>query len=145
MSSVVISKLELFFGNANMNPPDTKICSKCGVEKLVSEMHGRKNRKTTGFICKDCNRELNRQRAKNRKIMGDPPKGYRCPVCNKNEEEISSGSDANTVWNLDHDHTTKAIRTWLCHNCNRGLGTFHDNVEWLANAIEYINEYTGKQ
>lgn len=39
---------------------------------------------------------------------------------------------------LDHDHTTKKIRAFLCHSCNLGLGFFNDSTDLLNKAIGYI-------
>jgi hypothetical protein len=33
------------------------------------------------------------------------------------------------------------LRGILCHNCNRGLGYFQDNIQSLSSAIEYLNSY----
>ena len=40
---------------------------------------------------------------------------------------------------MDHDHKTKEFRGWLCHKCNRGLGTFDDNIDMLLRAINYLS------
>ena len=39
---------------------------------------------------------------------------------------------------MDHCHKTKKIRGLLCHTCNSGLGMFKDNIEYLKNAIKYL-------
>lgn len=39
---------------------------------------------------------------------------------------------------IDHDHKTGAIRGLLCGPCNRGIGMFRDNAEFLENAATYI-------
>lgn len=43
---------------------------------------------------------------------------------------------------LDHDHKTGKIRKFLCTNCNRGLGSFHDSKEKLMKAISYLEEHS---
>lgn len=45
---------------------------------------------------------------------------------------------------LDHCHRTGKIRSFLCGNCNRGIGSFKDNIQSLESAILYLkshNEY----
>ncbi len=44
------------------------------------------------------------------------------------------------AFDVDHDHKTGAVRGLLCHTCNIGLGSFKDNVEYLANAIRYLEK-----
>lgn len=39
---------------------------------------------------------------------------------------------------VDHCHETGAIRGLLCHNCNRALGLFHDDVGRFEKAIDYL-------
>jgi hypothetical protein len=30
------------------------------------------------------------------------------------------------------------VRGLLCHNCNKGLGNFRDNIEFLESAVSYL-------
>lgn len=39
---------------------------------------------------------------------------------------------------VDHCHSTGVVRGLLCHNCNRALGLFKDNLETIANSMEYL-------
>jgi len=39
---------------------------------------------------------------------------------------------------IDHSHKNKNRRGLLCHNCNRGLGMFDDDIVRLRRAIQYL-------
>jgi hypothetical protein len=53
-----------------------------------------------------------------------------CPVC-----EISL---LDTIVHIDHDHATGKVRGLLCQDCNFGLGRFHDKIDVLQAAIDYL-------
>jgi len=40
--------------------------------------------------------------------------------------------------NVDHCHKTGIVRGILCAPCNKGLGNFKDNIEYLKEAINYL-------
>lgn len=42
---------------------------------------------------------------------------------------------------VDHCHQTGKVRSLLCHNCNRALGLFKDNVEVLRKAADYVEKF----
>lgn len=42
---------------------------------------------------------------------------------------------------VDHNHRTGRWRKLLCHQCNYGLGCFHENPEALENAARYLREH----
>jgi predicted nucleic acid-binding Zn ribbon protein len=44
--------------------------------------------------------------------------------------------------NVDHDHKTGLVRGMLCHNCNRALGLFQDDIEIIQSAIDYLKGAT---
>ena len=50
-----------------------------------------------------------------------------CAICRKREAK-----------HVDHDHRSKMVRGILCFNCNRALGKFHDDVDLLQRAAEYL-------
>ena len=62
----------------------------------------------------------------------------RCAIC----RGLPHGTRPNTrVLNIDHRHLPGEegpVRGLLCVGCNRGLGFFRDNPEYLANAIGYL-------
>jgi len=41
--------------------------------------------------------------------------------------------------NVDHCHKTGKVRGLLCSLCNKGIGLFHDDIEKLLQAVEYLN------
>lgn len=54
----------------------------------------------------------------------------KCSICKK--------SDTSLV--IDHCHSTKVVRGLICQSCNKALGLFEDNVEFLENAISYLKK-----
>ncbi len=63
----------------------------------------------------------------------------RCAICTK----------AMTLWGrtsegacIDHCHEGGHIRALLCGNCNKGLGHFFDNPDFLLEALQYLAQHT---
>lgn len=92
--------------------------------------------------CRKCGYELSKERKKLRDQHGYPDDTYSCPICREGVTELqgTGGKRAKTVWVIDHKHTTKKFRGHLCHNCNRGIGNFKEDIERLWRAIEYLSE-----
>lgn len=42
---------------------------------------------------------------------------------------------------IDHCHNTGKVRGVLCDLCNKGLGHFKDNQQFLENAIMYLRKH----
>lgn len=65
---------------------------------------------------------------------------YLCAICKTQGFKMLDSHY--TGLNLDHDHNTGLPRGLLCHNCNRGLGLFKENLDYLQRAIEYVKKHT---
>jgi hypothetical protein len=115
-----------------------KKCSKCKLELDDSNFSPSSGGKYLRPECKSCARKLSKDREELRKIYGYPPKGYKCPICNKDENELKGTGGNASIWVVDHDHNTNIFRGHICHNCNRGLGVFEDNIDRLNRAIAYL-------
>ena len=56
----------------------------------------------------------------------------------------SQGGAGKSVWVIDHCHTTDKFRGFLCHNCNRGIGVFKDDLKRLHRAVRYLKGLSGR-
>jgi len=115
-----------------------KTCSKCKIELSDSDFSPSSGGKYLRPECKACAKKLSKKREELKEQHGYPPLGYICPICLKNEEELKGTGGNASVWVVDHDHTTDSFRGHLCHNCNRGIGVFQDNIDRLNRAIDYL-------
>lgn len=46
---------------------------------------------------------------------------------------------------VDHDHATGKIRALLCIKCNAGLGHFHESLDMVVRAAQYIDKHNRLQ
>lgn len=60
--------------------------------------------------------------------------GGRCAICRKEGKRVNGIGPLE----IDHDHTTGAVRGLLCRSCNMGIGIFCDDTDWMRAAITYI-------
>jgi hypothetical protein len=106
--------------------PRAKFCTASGGTYLRSE-------------CRDCEKAANRIRTHLKKSVIPPSADYTCPICKKNEEQLQgTGGKKSGTWCCDHNHENGMFRGWLCHNCNRAIGTMNDDIERLLAAVEYL-------
>jgi len=63
-----------------------------------------------------------------------------CAICNSPETATLKKNGKIKKLSVDHNHITNKIRGLLCINCNRGIGSFKDDVEKLKRAILYLEQ-----
>lgn len=132
----------------------TPNCPKCGANDISKFYTDDKGRRTNAH-CKECHKvnSRNRWHSKTRAekqatrvhaMYGITPEEYlsmyemqegKCKIC---EEKPQTKRGLH----VDHCHKTNRVRGLLCHGCNVGLGSFRDNAEVMAKAIEYIGANT---
>lgn len=132
---------------------ETKICTKCGLEKPIEQFQKDKQKKSGRRPdCGSCNSKQCVERAKTRReqinlnnlkfTTGILPEQYKsllkeqngvCAICGKPNVRASRNLS------IDHCHKTKFVRGLLCTKCNFGLGYFDDNEQLLLKAISYLS------
>ena len=122
---------------------ESRLCKKCGTEKPITHFESRGDLSYTRGHCLPCGRTLTNDIKRLHK-ENPYPKDHSCDICGLSEDEAtgnwknSSNGKKKKAFCLDHDHTTRKFRGWLCHDCNRAMGQFKDNVEILDSAIKYL-------
>ena len=124
----------------------TKTCSKCSIEKKLTEFsgntsgtdafdkHGHRYRRPE---CTKCSKNVSKGKAEAKKKAKDmnisyaAPEGTLCGICNK-----ASYSGNGIVF--DHCHETNLFRGYCCNSCNRSIGVLGDNVDGLLKALNYL-------
>ena len=56
----------------------------------------------------------------------------KCAICGSDNPNAKAG------WNTDHCHKSGRVRFILCAHCNRGLGAFRDNPNWMRKAADML-------
>ena len=125
-----------------------KQCTWCKEYKLLSEFYvSLKNSMGLSPPCKECLSSYYKNRntkEKNRKdnldrygltiekydLMYAQQEG-KCAICGIYKE----------VLDVDHCHKSNKVRKLLCNICNKGLGSFGDNIELMEKAISYLKEF----
>ncbi len=67
-----------------------------------------------------------------------------CAICFQPEIFREGNSRQLKALTVDHDHKTGQIRGLLCHRCNLGLGHFRDDIDFMANAVQYVRSHRTK-
>ncbi len=117
-----------------------KKCTKCGIEKPLSEYYKNSSQKSgLQSKCKPCH-EKSKIKSK-LSVYGLTIDDFNqilakqnncCAIC---EIEFTS----TRFRHVDHCHKTNKVRGILCHSCNTSLVHFKDSIQALTKAIEYIS------
>jgi hypothetical protein len=113
-------------------------CTRCKKAKpATAEFFPLHNKKKNGFDswCRECRSSYRSEirRGMYRDMINDDAlksmiaSTISCTIC---------GDEGNLV--VDHDHKENKIRGILCNRCNRGLGLFRDNPDFLEYARIYL-------
>ena len=147
------------------DPPGcaVKVCSKCKVEKPLTEFGKRSDHPSVRSLCRPCESADHRER-KRRYRAADPvaesarlrrvylkykfgvtPEWFdqllatqsgRCAICGTDDPGVQG-----KTFSIDHCHTTGAVRRLLCNSCNTGIGHFRDDPVLLVSAVHYLLEF----
>ncbi len=146
-----------------------RLCFGCNEEKPWDQFHkqpgGTNGRKSRCVVC--MRKHLDRWRAENpshfrrigwkyelKRLYKMTPEQYLsmlesqgnvCAICKEEGNLTVDGSELikngkPTKFHVDHDHVTGVVRGILCNSCNRGLGAFRDNVQYLQDAVKYLSK-----
>lgn len=63
-----------------------------------------------------------------------------CAICLNHMDDTQD-----KTLHVDHCHKTKKVRGLLCSVCNKGIGLFKDNYEYLEKAIAYLKSHEENQ
>lgn len=122
---------------------ETKLCSYCHDYKSFNQFGTNGNGKLKSR-CKKCQSKYNIKYHKEvfrfdrygiTKDIFDKmltEQNNKCSIC---ELKINENS-----CHIDHCHSTGEVRGLLCEKCNKGLGQFDDNINYLKNAINYLTK-----
>jgi Autographiviridae endonuclease VII len=129
-------------------------CPKCKQIKKITEFNKDKYTFTgLAIYCRSCNRlksktqyHTHKDNHKNTQLKSDfgiTLEQYKEKLKNQNNccAICKSLPKNNRMLSVDHCHKTGKVRGLLCSGCNSGLGYFKDNINIIAIAIKYLQNY----
>lgn len=146
-----------------LHPEDSLYCKACDSFKLKTEFHkDSSSKRGHAYYCKVCANSRSRKWTANnghtqqyRESKWDSYYKFKYKISLEERTNLIKSQDYKCVicdapinitgchTHTDHCHTTGKLRGILCTNCNRGLGSFHDNIDHLKKAIMYLEKHLG--
>jgi hypothetical protein len=148
---------------------NTKVCSRCSIEKPVNEYYVKRNRVKGdkkgklyyASYCKRCHSDLHIKKYHNETAE---EKARRQKLAKKSHLSRKYGLTIEQFFvmiteqenkckicecemkspQVDHNHTTGEVRALLCKPCNMAFGMLKENPKTLRNMLSYINDYLSK-
>ena len=122
------------------------MCKKCYMESKAT-LYNAKARDVRRLLGPEAQKELaaHRRIVRKARLYGlsaaqqdamERAQAGKCAIC---KNDFGSGMHA---FHVDHCHTTGKVRGLLCPKCNRGLGHFKDNREYMRSALCYLDNIT---
>ena len=139
-----------------------RTCIKCGETKDIEEFYKSRRNKDNYAIrytteCKECalkNRREHYKENKDRILDSHRFRSYgvtkeeyqqrvqdqdgKCAICKREESARAYVTKKVRALAVDHCHDTGNVRGLLCRACNLGIGHFEDNLEFLKEAVKYL-------
>lgn len=105
-------------------------CIKCNTFKPLDSFRIERTRSNWRYkTCTDCRNKIKRGRYKAQKTASTKPNN--CELCGDSSSDLV----------MDHCHETETFRGWICSKCNRGIGSFSDDISKLQEAIIYLENH----
>lgn len=134
------------FGNvkAKGKPYKSSICKSCKSKKKDEKMKNPTNRTESYIIMKEKINHKSKLSIKYGLTIEDynrmlEEQNHVCKICKNSETKLNSKGTLQKL-SVDHCHDSLKIRGLLCQKCNTGIGMFKDNIDYLKQAILYLEE-----
>jgi hypothetical protein len=126
---------------------ETKICSKCKIEKPLTDFHKQKDgpqgrRSHCKTCCANYNNSHNHGMSVEEREQFLRERDYRCEVCGISRETASEVFKRDL--HIDHCHIDGENKGLLCLMCNGAAGRLKDSPELAKRLYEYL-ERTRKE
>ena len=116
----------------------------CLISYPISNFYKYKHKNNSYFrcYCKPCWHIKNKSQIRTYHLRqyGLERQEFLTLLCKQNDCCAICKKFLKTKLHIDHNHRSGAVRGLLCPHCNKGLGFFFDNPEYLISAATYLWE-----